>query len=916
MTSMLGIRSSARAASASAMALGIALAVSSPAFAQDAAETTDANNSDVIVITGSRISTVGFDAPTPTTVVSAADLKVAGRTDIQATLADLPQFRMTQSATSTNTVTMSGQSPADLRGLGSSRTLVLVNGRRHVSSNDLQTIPYSLVKSIDVVTGGASAAYGSDAVAGVVNIMLDNEREGFEIGAQTGISSRGDGAKYLLEGSAGTSFADGRGHVIIGGDYLKDKGVIPGTSRPRIGASGFFPGEDGKLYPTAGLRESRRHEQGVINTGALSGMVFNNDGTLRPFDYGIQRPGAPTTMIGGEGYHIDNYRSLSAPIERLNVLGRLSYEVADNVNLWVEGNYNSVWNERVFFPDLAVNQLTISADNPFLSEDIRDQLAAAGETEFTMGRAVTDIALSRYDFKRDTFQASIGVDGSFGDGKWRYNAYYSHGELKEDMKLKNILYAQEFSNAMDAVAGPGGAPVCSIALTDPTTACRPLNLFGSGNADQAAIDYATGTWHAIATTWLDSMGASISGEPFELWNEPVSIAAGVEYREQAYRERYDDASLAGRFAIINGDNLGKIGNNVKEGFVEVAVPLLADLPFAKRLMFNGAVRVSDYSTEGSIWSWKLGGVWEVNDSIKLRATRSRDIRAANLGELFSLQSTYYTTVIDQGSPAAEKPSTSIILYTGGNPNLKPEIADTFTAGVVLTPSFMPGFNISVDYYDIKIEDVITTLSAQEIVNACYIQGNGDACAQITRGGSGTISQINATYINLAKFRTKGLDFEASYRTNLDSIGLPGQLNLRGLVNYVDTMTVDNGIIAIEGAGYLGNQTAFQIPKWRGTLTSTYESERFGMDVRTRYVDGGGYASKDVLPNQGDDVSISSRWYFDLGARLYIPYGNGKKFTVYGNVQNVFDRAPAIATVSSPYHDLIGRYFTVGARINF
>ncbi len=907
MTSMLGFRSSARAASASALALAAALAFSAPALAQEAEET--AANSDVIVITGSRISTVGFDAPTPTTVVSAADLKLGGRTDIQAALADLPQFRMTQSATSTNTVTSSGQSPADLRGLGASRTLVLVNGRRHVSSNDLQTIPYSLVKSIDVVTGGASAAYGTDAVAGVVNIMLDNKREGFELGVQSGISSRNDGQKYLFEGSAGFGFDDGRGHFIIGGDYLKDKGVIPGVARPRIGAAGFFPTANGTV-PTMGLTEANRHEQGVINTGVLAGQVFNNDGTLRPYQYGTLHPSAPTLMIGGEGYHIDNYRSLSAPIERANLLARASYDISDTFTVWVEGNYNRVWNERVFFPDLGINQLTIQATNPFLSTAIRDQLATAGQTSFTMGRALTDMSLARYDYWRETYQAAIGFDGSFGDGKWRYNAFLSHGKRKEDMTLKDITLRQNFFDAVDAVTGIGGTPVCRIALTDPTTACRPLNLFGSGNADQAAIDYATADWNAVQNYKLDTAGISLSGEPFELWNHPVSFATGFEYRKQTFSTQYDENSVAGRFTTINGANIAPVGNNVKEAFVEVAIPLLADLPFAEKLMFNGAARWSDYSTEGTIWAWKLGLIWDINESITLRTTRSRDVRAANVTELFGVRSTLYTSVFDEGRTG--RPLTSMIAYTGGNPDLAPEKADTFTAGVVLTPSFLPGFRFSADYYNIKINDVITTLNAQSIVNSCYLQGSASACSQIVRNGAGEISEINAAFINVAQFKNKGFDFEASYTTPLGA----GQLNIRGLANYTDKLTIDNTILKIEGAGYLGSQQAFLIPKWRGSLNSTYESERFGGDVRVRYVDGGGYAPANVLAGQSPDNSISSRWYFDVGARVYIPYGDDKKFTIYGNIQNLFDRQPAVAAISSPYHDLIGRYFTVGARVNF
>jgi|TARA_R100000501_G_scaffold18455_1_gene39024 outer membrane receptor protein involved in Fe transport len=896
----------------SVLALGVAiLTVSVPAVAQ-----TDAGSDtpEEIVITGSRIVSSGFDAPTPMTVVGEDELRQAGRTDISETLADLPQFRRTQSATSTNTVTSSGQSPADLRGLGNARTLVLINSRRYVSSNDLQTVPYSLVKNIEIVTGGASAAYGSGAVAGVVNLILDDELEGFELGAQTGISSRGDGKKSLFEASAGLNFADGRGHFMIGGDYLKDEGVIPGNARPLIGSALFFPGEDGQLYPTADVRDAVRNETGLINTGVLAGQTFNNDGTLRPFQYGIRRPGAPTLMQGGEGYNIDQFRSLSAPIERANVFGRVSYEVSDNLEIWAEMGFNEVSDRRVYFPDLAINQITVSATNPYLNQNIRSQLAAAGETEFTFGRAVTDVSLTEYDFTRQTFQGTVGLDGNFADGTWRYNVYYSHGEQEQDQTLIGLTLRENFFSAVDAVRDPiSGEIVCRVALTNPGTDCRPLNLFGSGNATAAAQDYVTDNWNAVTTNWLDSAGASVSGDLFNLWDEPVAFAAGVEYREESFETLYDANSLAGNFTTINGVNIEKTGNNVKEGFVEVAAPILVGLPFAQRVTLNGAARVSDYSTSGSIWSWKVGGVWEVSDDIKFRATRSRDIRAASLNELFSNQSTFFTNVVDEGQ--GDKPTRQIILYTGGNPDLAPEIANTLTAGVVLTPQFMPGFAFSVDYYDIEIEDVITTLNAQQIVNSCYLQGNDAACAQISRGSSGDISEITATFINVAEFKNTGLDFEASYRTSTDGVGIPGQLDLRALANYVDRLETDNGIITIDGSGFLGSQAPFLAPKWRGTLTATFESDHIGLDTRVRYIDGGGYAPAEVLANIGDN-DISSRTYVDLGVRAYVPFGDGDRFTVFGNVQNLFDRDPPLAAVSSAYFDLIGRYYTFGVRANF
>ncbi|HEY0685952.1 MAG TPA: TonB-dependent receptor [Steroidobacter sp.] len=893
-----------------AITFAVAIACGS-AHAQSAAGSVDAASEGVteIVVTGSRISTAGFDAPTPTTVLGEAELRQAGRTDIAATLTDLPQFRSTVSGATTNTTTESGQTPADLRGLGTSRTLVLVNNRRYIGSNDLQTVPYSLVKRIDVVTGGASAAYGSDAVAGVVNILLDDDKEGAEIGVQRGRSTHGDADKTLVEASFGSKLFDGRGHILIGADYLKDDGIIPGTRRPQIGATAFTLGPDNKLYPTANVREATRTEGGLINTGVLAGLQFDPDGSLRPFHPG-ETPSSGY-FVGGEGYHVDQFRSVTAPIERTNFLTRFSFEATDSMKVWAEVNYNNVGDERVYFPDLAIAQLPMSYANPFLNltPAQRSAVQAAGETTFTMGRAVTDVALATFEYERDALQATVGIDGEFADGQWRYNAYYGRGKQEHDSTLHNLVLTEPFLEAIDAVAGPGGAPVCRVALTNPSTACRPLNLFGSGRADPAAIDYVTADWHPVQTTWLETAGIVLSGEPFQLWNQPVSFATGVEYRKQEVEEVYDENSLAERFATINGVNLPRTGNDVTEAFVEVAVPLLADMTLVESLNFNGAARISDYSTSGSIWSWKLGGTWQLVDDFKFRATRSRDIRAPNLTELFSAPSTFFTNVQDiSRSPPTQN---QVILFTGGNRNLDPEIADTVTVGAVYSPSLLPGLEVSLDYYDIEIEDVISTLTAQQIINSCYQQGTQAACAQLTRDASGTLSQIDATYINIAEFNNKGYDLELSYKMPF----LAGQLTARALVNYVDTLSVDNGIITIEGAGYLGAQAEFLVPKWRGSLTASYESDVLGADLRARYLDGGGYAPPNVLADIGNN-RIASRTYVDLGLRAYLPIMDDTRLTIFGNVQNVFDKEPPLAAVNSPYFDIVGRYFTLGLRASF
>lgn len=878
------------------------------------ADATSQNTVDTIIVTGSRIKTAGFDAPTPTTVVGQAELRLAGRTDIGATLADLPQFRLTQSATSTNVFTESGITPADLRGLGASRTLVLVNNRRYVSAGDLQAVPYSLVERIDVVTGGVSAAYGSDAVAGVVNIILDDKKEGIELGVQAGRSTHGDGDKYLFQGSGGMPFADGRGHVMFGIDHLQDKGVTPGIRRPRIGGANFYPAEDGRLYQAMNLHEALRSEGGLINGGVLDGRTFNPDGSLRPFEYGYRNPVSPVYMIGGEGYYIDNYASLSAPIERTNALARVTYEVSDTLKFWAEGVYNRTADQRPFFPELTVFLVDLQADNPFLSQSIRDTLADAGETSLTLGRVLTDVAFNRYDYDDTTRQFSVGVEGSFAGDRWRYEAFYGYGAKTRNQRIKNLVRGAEFFNAIDAVVDPvSGDIVCRVALADPATDCAPLNLFGSGNASQAAVNYVTGNQLDREDTWLQNVGFNISAEPFRLWNEPVSLAFGGEYRKNDFASHWDQDSLAGSFMLIQGVDIAKTGIDVKEAFVEVAVPLLVDVPFARKLTFNGAARNSDYNMSGSIWSWKLGGTWDVNRDVRFRLTRSRDIRAPNLTELYTAAGVLLTQVSDVGQEGT--PITDVTAHGGGNPNLQPELADTFTAGIALSPSALPGFNLAVDYYDIEINDVIAQLSVQQVVNSCYSDGIQSACNQITRDTSGAISDINVTWINIAQFQTKGFDIEASYRTGLERLGVPGTFSIRAIANYVDRMTLFNGVSTVEGAGYIGSQAPYLVPKWRGTLTMTFESRSIGGDFRVRYINENQYVPQQVLPNVGNN-DVAARAYFDLGLRGYVPFGTANRLTLYANVQNVLDRQPPVGSLLSPYYDLIGRYFTVGVRANF
>lgn len=859
-----------------------------------------------IVVSSSRIDRAGFTAPTPTTILEAEQIRQGGRTDLGAAVNDLPQFRATVSNTTTNTLTTSGISSADLRGLGASHTLVLLNNRRFVSSVDLNSVPFSLVKRLDVVTGGASAAWGSGAVSGVVNIVLDDELEGLSLSAQGSTSAKGDADKYLFTGSFGTRFASDRAHFMIGADYLQDDGIQPGLSRPNVGAAGLFRDASGTFARTRNLRTSALSPGGVIMTGVLRGQTFNPDGTLRPYQFGEGIPFGRT--IGGEGFNSDMTRSILAPSDRINLYARATYDVTDTAKIWIDGGYNRVWNERNFWPiaglsPAGLGTVEMSVDNPFLPAAVRDQLIAAGETSFSMGRNSLDYAFNRFKFQRETTQGAFGIDGSFGRS-WRYSAYFGHGEWRDDARLFNNLIIGNWLEALDAVANPatGGAPICAVALTDATTACQPLNLFGGGNPSQAARDYVTGTMVSLQKTTLDSAGVSLRGEPFSLWAGPLSVAVGAEWREEQTHISADPLSVDGAF-VINAGAQPRNGFSVNEAFLETAVPLLKDVPLLQDLEFNGAYRQSDYSTSGNIGSWKLGLTDRLFDGVQLRAVRSRDIRSAALDELFTPAGILIGNVFDPFTNT----SAVVALRTGGNPDLKPELADTWTVGAVLAPSFLPGFQMSVDYYQIEIQDVITTLTVQAIVNECAT-GNQAACGQITRDENGQITDINATYINLENFETKGIDLELSYQFRLDR--LPGSIRLRALATYVDEVDAGAGNVA----GYVSGQVPFTTPKWRGMATATYENDKLGVDLRARYVGSGLFLPSAGVPISNND--IAERIYVDLGGRYTFALGSQSELKVYADVVNLFDRDPPVASTDSAFYDIVGTYFTAGVQTKF
>ncbi len=855
-----------------------------------------------IVVTGSRIERAGFDAPTPTTVVGQIELQLGNRPSVAQVLNDLPQFRATQTPTSTSANTNNSTSSADLRGLGPLRTLTLLNGRRFVGSSDLNTVPLSVVERVEVVTGGASAAWGSGAVAGVVNIILNDDLEGFRFGADAGISSRNDAARSRLQASYGRRFAGDRGHMMVAAEYLQERGAFDRDKGPRPSLDGgLFVQTDGKIILAQDINFLNATQGGVITSGALAGQAFNRDGTLSPVSRGSVSNAANT--IGGTSRSQLDSVAVTSPYERYNLFGRVSYELGEAAKVWADAAFTRIESDFGFFPEVVRGGATsggivLSRDNPYLSPAVRARLAS-GPATFRMGRFFGDTPgqgeLS-YQYRRDTLDLGVGIEGSFGAG-WKYNASYGHGEIRNRDAIDGQRIGANFNRAIDAVVGPGGQIVCRVALTDPTTACRPLNLFGVGNIDPEAVSYSYGAARSSTVTKLDTVQAALRGDPFSTWAGPVSIAVGAEARWESLRTTADPLSASGSFTLVNFTPL-KGQFDVKEGFGEVLVPLL-NAEGTAVLEANGAARYSDYSNSGGIWTWKVGGTLRLFDDLLLRAVLSRDIRSPSIAELFTARITNIQNVSD---PFNAGQVVSVIRFGGGNPDLEPETAKTLTLGGSYSPRFAPGLRLSVDWYNIRIDQVIGGLTAQDIVNQCFA-GNQALCDATVRDPDGTLTTVFATFLNLARYETTGVDFEASYVTQ--AIG--GTLSLRGLATYVQKLEINDGVNTFDRAGDVGD-VAFSTPKWRATASANWRGDVFGADVRVRYVGGGDYNSLLNIENS----RIGSRTYLDLGGQINV----GSDFQLFGTVNNLFDRQSPITSYNNPLYDMIGRTYSLGVKGRF
>jgi iron complex outermembrane recepter protein len=930
-----------------------------------------------IIVTGSRLGRAGYDAPTPVNVVGEQRLKNLNINNIGDALNQIPSFRPLNGPT-TNSFRVSGAIGArtlDLRGLGATRTLTLVDGRRFVSSSenntvDLNAIPSIIVQRAEVVTGGASAAYGANAVSGVVNLILDTKLNGIRADVNSGISERGDGKNYYAAIAGGTNFASGRGHVVAAVEYAAEKGLgacevrswcakytnyvsnpgyntVTRTSTNGLPATLVLNGVN-FVYNDAGIVTGAVRANGqvlgqqALNAGtnllpaSLRGKQFDVNGNLVPYSFGNFLSGSFQQFPNGKDPTQPYLLGLSpsplvVPTKHFSAMIHGDYEFSNSITASAEFMYSRVVGGPTRSTPPLDDHTAIDINNPYISDATRATILAADPTITKLQVNHSAFALSPDGLAigtstNNTYRGAISLKGGLF-GSWNWDAYYTYGRVDGSV-VSYKTRTKEWNDAVDAVrvtaANVGtsglalGSIVCRTTLSKPTNGCIPINLFGtiSDAAGQRYLRTATQTrlfqQHVVA--------GNLRGTAFNTWAGEVKVAVGGEYRIETAEGDADPLTLSNAFIQAATTALPHTRTTVAEGYGEAGVPLLKDSPLGKALDIDGAVRYTKYNRFGSAWTWKGGVVYTPISDITFRVTRSRDIRAPTALES-SPNAT--TTQLPLADPFVGGTTLQLVV-AGGNPNLKLERAKTFTAGVVLKPSFIPRFNLSLDYYDIKVKGAIDSLTPAVIANACKNQNL--LCNLIQFNPNGSINTIFTTSQNLSQLHAEGFELVADYR--IPALG--GNIDLQLNANYVmDLSTIGaTGVVTKldDVTGNAGSVTNIVgVPRYKIDGVISFSRPRWGLSAHMRYIPSGILDATKIGPEQAgyninDPNSISTNivdpaFYLDFSGHFSV----NERFELYGSVNNVLDKGePAqLRFFGNGLHfDPYGRAYKVGVRLHY
>lgn len=950
---------------ASTLLSGVGL--SAPAFAQDADDSEGASE-DRIVVTGSRIARRDFVSNSPVSTVGAEQFQLTGTVNTESLLNTLPQTVPGLDRTSNNPG--NGTATVDLRGLGSQRTLVLVNGRRMVPTTqggtvDINNIPTALIERVEVVTGGASAVYGSDAVAGVVNFILKDDFQGVELNAGYEITEQNDAALFNTSVTIGANTPDGRGNVVMNIAYANREELFQGDrdfaffAQFDDGAGGLFDGG------SSGVPEGRLSGPFDFDgDGVADGAgIFNPDGTLRLYDGST------------DAYNYAPVNYIQLPQERLQANAFGNYEINRHFEVYASAIFanNDVPQQLaatpIFEPRGGTRTFTLDG-NPFIAPSAQQLISdASGNGVDTDGDGIDDLAVAgafgvrrrllevgerRSEDQFNAYQLAVGARGELFS-TWEYDVYFQEGRVQNSISQIGNVNVDRFFQALnlatdasgDVILDAQGNPTCA----DPTGGCAPINIFGLGNISDEAADFISTRVVADLEYEVTNLVANITGDTsdfFMLPGGPIGLAFGGEYREEASDFRPSQDLAVGTIAGFNASPPSGGSFDVYGLYGEAYVPILADVQFAEILAVELAYRTEDYSTAGRVESYKVAGEWAPVEDLRFRASFNTAVRAPSISELFSPQGEGFPGSSDPcasgftgdaglraiceatGVPAAnvgsnqiDLPSGQVRQLSGGNPNLEAEEAETLTVGFVASPSFVPNLTFSVDYFEVEITDVISSFGggANNVIQTCYTSPLGGAgspfCNAIQRGQDGLITQVSVTQQNVASLIVEGVDIFADY--SFDLAAVPGEFKIA----YNATITEENTLIPFDGgdpitcAGEFGADCGNPIPEYKHRATLQWMDGPFSAQLLWRHI--GTVDDDEGLSFTPAVTEIDAFNYFDTSGSWQVT----DSVRLTAGVDNLFDEKPPIlgdnqqqANTWPATYDVFGRTYWANIRAEF
>jgi outer membrane receptor protein involved in Fe transport len=958
--------------SAATVLLAPAMALAQPAADGEVSE---------LVVTGSRIPRDTFDAPQPVQVIDSERLRESGQLSLGDILFEIPSAAAATNAQNSSTsLFFAGQARADLRGLGPARTLVLVDGRRHIFSDasspavDLNMIPQLLVDHVDIVAGGASAVYGSEAIAGVVNIIMRKNLDGFEGDIRVGTSEEGDGEEFRIGAAYGRKLMDDRLNVIVGGEISRSEPIM---QRDRDWA---YPGlrRNNTVTPQTVVPASRNN-QTPFGTFQLRPTIavthdMNNPSQIVP----LTAPCATATVSAlcqdSSLFYSNVYGALQNRVERGVIRGYADYAVTDKVKVFGEVSYAKVDGYSILSPAFSTATgalpmpIVIRGDNAFLlgAGTTAAQLRAAWTAAALPFTSATTANVARYypefggrnvDANRDTLRLVGGMQGEF-DAAGRtvnWDWYAQYGEMNGKTVTTGVPNVLRLQQAVDAVT-VGGQVVCRD-VTAQAQGCVPFDLVNTPS--QAAVAWANGVSYTDQTVKQTVVSANFNTDLFELPAGSVGVAAGAEYRKEESSFVQDPLSAAGAlFQNVIGTRAGEY--DVTEGYAEVRVPLLRGLPLIDSLSVEAAGRLANYSTIGATDQYRLAFEWAPVRDILIRGSQGTAVRAPNIPELFAPQGISFTStaqdpcdrLIYAGATAAQKAARQVTcaaaiagwnpatfnsnigtgrpllrLLSGGNPNLGPETAHTYQLGVTVRPRMIPGFKASLDFFKYNIAGGITPIPVNTVLQAlCYDSSaayqSNPFCAQVVRDPTGAttgnvlggVSIIDSTQQNASKVKVEGYDYSMAYGFEAGSYG---RLDLRFDATWTYRFALQ-GLPNQPYAQLIGTLNNNIPPEWKATGSVQWTYNALSLGWTTRYI-GSMIASNAFLPTQLSPYKTGDHYEHDLRVK----YRFSEQVDLRGGVVNLTDETPPLlpesytgATVGSSSYDNRGRYFYVGATFRY